>query len=749
MAFTITNQPKQFLSESEKTRIWYKENLQFIMSHFNKRHDRISRVRKIDDLENPIDEIVRMYTYYLGRQANKDYYYTTQDQNNCDLPTVWINGQKVTSLIDYMVGNAIKMIENIEPTVRAQSKTAVNRRTELLEKALLKFDAPQIFELFASAGLEYAPLGQATDQMEVPEDVYRYMEYDYREYSEVLGIKMCEDILLRNDYRNKLKQAFLYTLLGGTIGLENRIENGRQYFDVVLPHNLIIDRAKDDDFNSEARFVGKVDWLNTTDVIERYQEFLTQEEIQEIKEITMNNLYQLLDLTTHPYATNWAFNFNNLPTLACVTGYWIGMKDLGYEESKDKFGNTHYSRIRNGRKGRFWTKTVYKGTLIGNKYVVDIQEMTNLVRKHDNPGDVELPLKVFIPNMVMGENRSVVARLHQHQDRIDFITNEITKMMTRAKGKVYLINRQKLGTSTAQDVISDFERMGIHITDGSATGEDYVAGQENRLVEVVDMTLDPNVQQLVALRREEERLMEEIVNIPKVALGQQQGYVGAKTQAGTIAQSNLGTSYLYQGFVEFFQKELAFALNQYKVSLMDESEEDIPVVGRRGKEWMKVTKDFQFEELGVYIKVADFMDDTARERIIALAQAAMQNQMIDLMDYIKIEQCRSYTELLNELQYTMNKKKRDAEKQQAMMQMMQQAQMEQQMQQQAMMAQAKEEGANYRAELGTQGKIATEAMKAGMQEQGSPEEAMMMEQMMGGQGMPLQEGGEGQGMPLQ
>ncbi|MFN9115620.1 MAG: hypothetical protein ACK5XN_36670, partial [Bacteroidota bacterium] len=318
-------------------------------------------------MENPIDEIVRMYTYYLGRQSNKDYYYTTQDQNNCDLPTVWINGQKVTSLVDFMVGNAIKMIENIEPSVKAQSKAAMNKKTEILEKALLMFDAPEIFETLADYGVEYAPLGNDTEKMESPEDVYRYMEYDYRQYTEVIGMRMAEDILLRNDYRNKLKQAFLYTLLGGRVGIENRVENAKQYFDVILPHNLIVDMAKDDDFNSDARFVGKVDWLNTTDVIERYQQWLTTEEITEIKEITMNNLYQLLDLTTHPYATNWAFNFNNLPTLACVTGYWIGMKDLGYEESKDKFGNTHISKIRNGRKSKFWTKTVYKGTLIGNK----------------------------------------------------------------------------------------------------------------------------------------------------------------------------------------------------------------------------------------------------------------------------------------------------------------------------------------------------------------------------------------------
>ena len=341
MAFTITDQPSQFLAESAKDKTWFKENIRFIMSHFNKRHDRISRVRKEGDLENPIDEVVRMFTYYLGRQYNKDYYYTTQDQNNCDLPTVWINGQKVTSLVDYMVGNAIKMIQNIEPSVKNNSKAAVNKRTELLEKMLLKFEVPEFFEAMETAGVEFNPAGP--QNFEVKEDVYRWMEYDYKEQAEILALRMCEDILNRNGFQEKFKQAFLYTLLGGYVGIENRIENGKVYFENILPHNLIVDRAKDDDFNSEARFVGKIDWLNITDIVERYQDFLTAEELEEIKKINTNNLYQLLDLTTHPYATNWAFNVNNMPTLACVTGYWIGMKDLGYEKSKDKFGNTHYS----------------------------------------------------------------------------------------------------------------------------------------------------------------------------------------------------------------------------------------------------------------------------------------------------------------------------------------------------------------------------------------------------------------------
>ena len=698
MAYTIRNQPNQFLSNEEKKKEWFKENVQFIMSHFNKRNDRTNRIKRVEDIENPVDEIVRMFSYYLGRQYNKDYYYTTQDQNNCDLPTVWINGQKITSLIDYMVGNAINLLENLEPTTKIISKPAVERKTQLLELALVRLQFRDFFEEVAElTGMQFEPISDVPQQIETPEDLHRFMEYDYKEQGDIIATRIVEDILNRNNFQDKYKQAFLYTLLGGYVGIHNRIENGKQYFDVILPHNLIVDRSKDDDFLSESRFVGVVDYMATTDIIERYQEFLTTEEIAEIKKINSNNLYQLLDLTTHPYATTWAFTYNSVPMIAVVTGYWVGMKDLKYEKNSDKFGNVHYAKMRKNKKGSFWTKTVHKAILIGNRYVVDYGEENNQVRKLDNPGDVEMPIKVFMPNMVLGENRSVVSRLHQHQDRIDFITNEITKMMTRAKGKVFLINRQKLGTSTAKDVISDFERMGIHITDGSATGEDFVAGQDVRLVEVVDMTLDPNVQQLVALRKEEERLMEEIVNIPKIALGQQGGYVGAKTQAGTIAQSNLGTSYLYQGFIRFIEKQLAHALNQFKLSLLSSDDETtMGVVGTQGMNYIKLTKDFGFEELGVYIKIKDFIDEQARERLLSQAQAAMQNQMIDFIDYIKIEQSKTYTEALNELQYSIGRKMREAEKLRQQQQMMAMIQQQQQLAAQAEQAALREENANYR-----------------------------------------------------
>lgn len=730
----LRDQPNQFIPENQKDKEWYMNSLRYVAEKYNTQQNMLG-YQNTATYEKPVDEMLRMFTYYLGKQENKDYYYKTKDENNCDLPTVWINGQKLTSMIDFMIGNAIKMIENIEPSVKGTSEALVSKKNAMLELGMIKIKYQEIFERMSQRGVEFNPTG--VEQFENPADLERFMLYDYKEYAEVIAQRLANDVLYRNRFIEKYKQAFLYLLLGGVCGIENSIKNGRQYKEIILPYNLIWDNSVDDDFNTRAHYCGKIDWLTPGEILARpeFLESLTPAEVDEIKTVNTQTLDKMLG---EEYITSnklrWWYNYSGVPKMACVTGYWVGYKELRYEQVKDQYGNEHFSKMRTRQNSKYWIKTIYKGTLIANKYVVDYGETTNIVRRSDDPREVQLPISVFLPNMVMGETRSIASRLHKHQDRIDYLTYEITKMTDRAKGKVFILNKHKLGSATSQEILNDFERMGIHITDGNMTGEDFNNADYNKVVEVIDMTLDPNVQMMITLRREEERIMEEIVNVPKIAMGQQQGYLGAKTQAGSIAQSNLGTSYLYQGFIQFIERDLQYALNQYKVSLLAMESDTIGLVDDRGIEFLEITEEFKFEDFGVYIKVKDIVDETAKERLLAIAQAAMQNQLIDMRDYLRIETAKTYTEILKELDYSMQKKDQERKQAEEQARIMQAAQMEAQMamqQQQAAMAQ---EGNNYRSELKFVGDMAKNGPPPSTQEapveaatEGTPEEGSAAE----------------------
>lgn len=476
----IREQPDQFVPENKKDREWYMESARYVASKYNTQVNNLGYKNNDDLTDKPVDEMLRMFTYYLGKQENRDYYYTTQDQSGCELPTVWINGQKLTSMVDFMLGTAIKMIENIEPSVKAVSRTATNKRTLDMELALLKVEFKNIFDQLEEQGVSFNPLGK--QDFNIPDEVAKYMQYDYKQYGEEIAYDMVTDILHRNKFMAKYKQAFFYTLLAGVVGIENKIVNKRSQKEIILPYNLIWDNTFDDDLNEKARFVGKVDWITPGEVISNpyYTRQLTTEEIEEIKKLTPDNIDKLLgedNITTNKL--KWYWNNNGIPALAATTCYWIGYKELRYEKVKDKYGNNHIAKIKNATVSDYWVKTVYKATILANKYIVDYGEIHNIVRKQDDINEVELPISVFLPNMVMGENRSVVSRLHKHQDRIDFLNNEITKSVTRAKGKVFVLNKHKLGTATAQDVLNDFERMGIHITDGNATGEEMIGDRKS------------------------------------------------------------------------------------------------------------------------------------------------------------------------------------------------------------------------------------------------------------------------------
>ncbi len=719
----LAQQPDQYVSPDKRGPEWYGDNIRFIFSHYNKTNPHMTEVvparagfdqrvgntvNGVHTPETPISYMLRMYKYYLGKQDNRDYYYFLQgeSEDGVALPTPWIKGQKATSLVDFMLGKFMELIENIDPTLTSTSQAAYNRKTELLEKMLLKIQAPELFGDMSAYGVGFSPAGSEAQTLETTEDVERFMDTSYKDQAEKLAIRLADDYMRRNHMGEKLKRAALFTLLGGFIGIENRVENGREYADVVLPHELILDNSRDDDQHRKDTFVGRIQVMSREQVLINFPD-LDPSFRDEIKRMTANDMMQTLGLQNVTGAEQWAWQQDGLPYFAVVTGYWKGFKDLRYNKTKDKYGNDHYEKMRGGKPSEYTTAMVYKATLIGNKYVVRHGEDTNVVRSMDNPGDVEFPLQVFMPNMVMGENKSVVARLHQHQDKIDYLTAKLTNMVDRAIGKVYYINEYKLGGDTAPDILDDFKRMGFHVGSGNATGEaEYTPGAERNVVETIDFTLDPGVTTYITMRREEERIMEEIVNLSKIALGQQTSYVGGKVQAGTVAQSALGTASLYQGFITFVEKVIKHAVNQYKIAVCSETKDTIPVIGSKGIEFLKLIKDFQFEDFDVHIKIRDFIDDQARERLLALAQAAMQNQVIDMIDYINIEQCRSYTELKSELLYSLKKKKREAQQQAQMMQMMQAAQQEQMMQGSSNMEQLKQEGENFRTGMKVAAKTA-------------------------------------------
>jgi hypothetical protein len=159
--------------------------------------------------------------------------------------------------------------------------------------------------------------------------------------------------------------------------------------------------------------------------------------------------------------------------------------------------------------------------------------------------------------------------------------------------------------------------------------------------------------------------MEEIASTSKIALGQQQTYVGLSTQQNTIAQNTRGSEHIYSAVLKLYSDIMAYSMEKVKIGYLHNKNRHVieEITDERGVNFLKETKDLSFAELMTKVHIEDIVDDQMKAALIQAAFAALQNQLIEFLDYIKLIQIRTYTEMSRYFETVLERKKKEAERQ--------------------------------------------------------------------------------------
>lgn len=720
--------PNQLIAEKDKTSNWYFQNLIYILSFYNQPAGSINfpsafgadgqvggngNSRGAGDLQlnsriYPVQFMIRMMQYYLGRQENLNYNWLVQDVQQSNLQANWIKGNDVSEFVNYFRGLILNRISNAEFTAKPLSKDAVSRKTDLLDQLMMKWDQRHLFEQLKAMGIDFNPAN--TPEFEAPEEIEKWVNTNYKEYAAIVGTDMANGLWFSNHWLHKMAQAFMHVTITGICGMEHYVENGRNLQKIRMPYQLIWDNRIDDDYGRYDQFVGAVDNMSLGEIFSRFPE-LDDNQRADIQRMVQSE--ELGGLYNDSKSINWwVYNTQQLRnTVTVATVYWRGRHYLGKAKVEGKYKNKKIQDVKEAEDidPKYAFDDIYKATLIGNKYLVNWGLMDNVVEEFGDKSKPLFPITRFMPNTFMGESVSEVARVHKLQDELDMYDFQIRMMIGRSKGKVYFINASKFDEATTpKEFFENVSSMGIHIQRPS--GESGDVNDSKKTVEVIDWTLDPGITQLAQLYRDKKERMSRILSVSPIALGQQTKYVGLGTQQGTIAQNNLGTSYLIDGFMEWIVMNMRYAVNQAKNLYTIEDNKEAPfVIGDRGIAFLKFTKDMRFEDLFVELNVNDAVDEATKARTLAYAQAWSQNPNsgLDELDILKLDRATSSTKSLEEIEYKLEKKKKEAKKQQAQSIQLEQQTLEQQLIQQqklqksaelsaAAIAQLKEDNENWR-----------------------------------------------------
>jgi len=701
---------------------WYYRNARWVASFYNQntssftgnRSSNSSSPNTFSDrwANSPVAQIMENYRYLFGEQENFNFAYLMQDEHGGQVPAPFIKGKKLQNLILFMQGNIRKLLAASKLSVESLNPSRVSKKMEELALLELKRDFKDMFDqIERDFGIGFRPEGMQQGDMDEIIDMHSRTPVDKMEG---YGLDILNDISNKNNLREKMIKAYTDAVIGRYCGILNTERGGRVHIQVIPPYNMIIDQSKDDDYNMEAEFVGYIEYLSPEEIRQKW--VLDQDERNKITQIA-NEFDRAGSLINGYNTASTSLGFEWISTnpgrrhVACVTTYWLAEHE--YEQdgdhklvTKDDDGNKEITYLR-----------IHRSTIIGNCVMKNFGPDDNVVY-HPNLTYLPMfPLRVFIPNMFGGTNKSPVDLMRDNQDMIDAYKFKIREAISKDLGKTYIFNGRMM-KDLPQEIFSNLKSMGIHVSTGG-DGDDEDRLSNRPMAEIIDMTLNKDVLAYLQLIAGENDEMQQIINASKIALGQQTSYVGLATQQETIARNEMGMSSYTDGFMQFFADELQYILNKAKVMYIDNegAEEAELLLSKEGLEFFKNSSEFQIEDMMVRVDIEDIIDDAARTRLLDIALAMAQNSQhtgFDMEDYLVVETSRTYTEMRKAFKKIIAKKKIEGQQAQQQQFMMQQAETEKQQAFQKEQQAMSESGKDNREMVKAEKDLAVEGMKVGM-----------------------------------
>lgn len=646
------NAPDFDVPESEKTPDWYLQNNRYISSRYN-----IPPYTWNSNLVNenlsPVDRGLRLSQYYIGKQTNYTYAYLGEEAG-------WVKSKLANKLVDTMGGQLIDMLGSKEISAKSLSKRAENAKLKQWSDLIFKFDNKntELNDKLAKMGIVFAP--KYADQFKDKEDVEKNFLLTVKDSLELYSADLAKGIEWHNDSDTIYVQSFVNDFAPANYcGIYNYAESGKIKQKRVPFYNLIFDQMSDDPFVRDGKYCGIIERLSAAQIFKRFPN-LNDTQRTEIKELENNETYY--NAFTAFYNTP-ALDFyqkrNNDMLITLTTTWWIAPKDLQKKVTVDQYGNKKILNLKDGDKSsEFSEMDVHKSTVVGNKYLVDWGYESNVVRSVVTGSDPQLPIWVLNANTTMGDGVSVIGKVAPLIDDIDLYRKKLTDSVAKSKGKCYLFIGNKMDKST-REMITDFAVMGITTVIGTS-GESEDPNNNKKIVEQVDMTLDPNVTAYIQLRAALETEIENLLNMPKIAQGTQSSTIGLGVQRGTLAQANVGLTYMWSNFLKLNKLAMNHAVNMARILIASGKHDMSFMIGDRGEKMMQCIKDTMFEDVMIDLSIRDNVSEEERKTLIQIVLAQAQQRVVSLEEGIAVLDAGTMTELRNEIKY-FDKKREEAD----------------------------------------------------------------------------------------
>lgn len=515
-----------------------------------------------------------------------------------------------------------------------------------------------------------------------PSAINRYINYSWRDKGEIYAQQALNNLrhYLRLDF--KFQQAWEHFLKSGSAIVAIDIVANEIQARIVDRRYCDFDIAHGETFVDKASWIREWRYITASDVYDEYYEHLTDEDVVKIEDMKGNVKYYHLDPRFHtlPYdEVDRGYGVSTFKTGADTMVKvcrlcWRALKKLVMvkypdpltEKMQTRYEGEGYIGVEGEEIKEVWVNEWWEATKIGEDIYVNCRPVPNQFANLDNVSKNNCPyVGIQVPYPIASKMKpyQVLYNVFMYHLKLDFAT---------AIGRVGVFDIAQIPASEGFDIdkwLYYLKTFRIGFINSREEGSDGQRSAFNTWKDM-DLSVASSIQHNI-----------EMLEVIKKQLADLVGISPEREGSGT-SQETLGGIERFVSQSNFITESSFYIFNEFKRNFLERLVNLSKVAYREGKKGSYTTDDgarvffdidpakYDNAEIGIFISNSA-QDNEALQTIKQLAQTAMQNQEIDLLDLAEIATDQNTTSIKNKL--------RDAR---ARIQQMQERQAQQQQEQQ-------------------------------------------------------------------
>jgi hypothetical protein len=585
------------------------------------------------------------------------------DSDIGELPANMVNRDIVSPKIKVLLGMEMGM--PFSHKVIAVNEEATTRKEQQEFGMLQDFVTAQIMkpirmqiEAQAAAQTKGKPLtpeeqqqiqAQVEEQLQAktPEEVRKYMARDHQDPAEVMMHQILEYLMQEQKIQDKFNKAFKHALLGGELLYHVGGFNGKPSLSVVNPIGFECDRSEGLEGIEDGQWATNEYRWTPNEVISKLGSEMTDTQMDRVYTYEGGRGNDL---------TNADFTFSSdRPS----DGYTVRVMHLTWK-SLGKIGFLRFNSAETGKEELMLVDENYKlNEMYGDidiqwEWIPETHEAWKVLddiyvycrpvpgqhKDINNLWEAKLPYYGALVDATNSEATSAMDRIKSYQYYYDIILYRIELLMASDKGKILAMNIKAIPKSAGIDTkkfIYFMEANKLAMFNPSEEGNRGAGGDVTNMVKEIDMSLASDIQKYISLAEYIETKCGAAIGVTKAM----EGAIGPTDAVTNTKQNLIQASHIVKPYFDLHNtvkgKVLQGLIDTAK-TLYSENPPGVLsyVLDDMSVAQLTVDRDLlDSSSYGLFVGNSVRAEE-AKQAIIQLAQAGLQNQQIDLLDVFKI-----------------------------------------------------------------------------------------------------------------